>query len=73
MSAIVEGTTVEIGDYVGFKSDIEQSGRIYGFKKGPYGGGKILQLEADSDNGFNGEYIGGDQTTEQFAMDCWVD
>ena len=28
MKALVEGQEVSVGDYVGFKSDIEQSGKI---------------------------------------------
>ena len=31
--ATVEGVTVNIGDWVGFKSDIEQSGKIVAIKQ----------------------------------------
>jgi len=60
-----EYITVKVGDYVGFKCDIEQ-------------GGKIIKIEGNSltlqnENGFSGEYIGGDTITVEQASDCWVD
>lgn len=62
-TAIVEGKTVTIGSWVGFKSDIEQSGKIIKIK------GKELTLE--NLNGFSGDYIGGQTTTIELASDCW--
>lgn len=31
-TATVEGQTVTLGDFIGFKSDIEQSGRLVGIR-----------------------------------------
>jgi hypothetical protein len=64
--ARVDGETVKIGDWVSFKCDIEQSGRIYRIE------GDRLFLEAGP-NGFEGGYIGGQDTTVQRAEDCWLD
>ena len=69
-SAIVEGTRVKIGDYVGFKSDVEQSGKIKSIRAG-YTGQAELTLE--DENGFSGDYIGGQTITTVLAVDCWVD
>ncbi len=72
MSIRIEGTTVNVGDCVGFKCDIEQSGEIVKIKRSPYGK-NLLVLKSHDDSGFEGHYIGGDLTTEQLASDCWVD
>ena len=64
--AQVQGQTVKVGDWVSFKSDIEQSGRIYKIE------GDRLYLEAGP-NGFEGDYIGGQDTTVQRSVDCWLD
>jgi hypothetical protein len=64
-TAIVENVVVSVGDVVGFKSDIEQSGRIVAID------GRILTLE--NPNGFDGAYIGGDTRTTVDADRCWVD
>ena len=64
--AQVEGKTVRVGDYVSFKCDIEQSGKIYRIV------GDRLFLEAGP-NGFEGGYIGGQDTTVQRASDCWIE
>lgn len=63
-TAIVEGKIVKVGDWVGFKSDIEQSGKIIKIK------GKELTLE--NLNGFSGDYIGGQTITVELASDCWI-
>jgi len=64
--AQVNGQTVKVGDYVGFKSDIEQSGKIYKIE------GDRLFLRAGP-NGFDGDYLRGAETTVQRAVDCWLD
>jgi hypothetical protein len=69
MKALVEGQEVNVGDYVGFKSDIEQSGKIVEIKKSYIGVSLVLQ----NNNGFSGDYIGGDTITTQLARDCWID
>lgn len=63
--AMVEGQTVKVGDWVSFKCDIEQSGKIYKIE------GDRLFLK--NPNGFDGDYIGGEDTTVQRAQDCWLD
>lgn len=61
---------VSVGDWVGFKADIEQSGRVAGFRVDRYRG-VILTLE--NEGGFSGEYIGGQTRTEVDGRDCWTD
>ena len=68
-TALVEGQTVSLGDYVCFKSDIEQSGRIVAIKQ-TYAG---VSLTLENSNGFSGDYIGGQDITTELARDCWVD
>ena len=67
--ATVEGQTVKIGDWVGFKSDIEQSGKIVDIKQ-TYAG---TSLTLENTSGFSGDYIGGDTITTELARDCWID
>jgi hypothetical protein len=69
MNAIVEGQTVKVGDWVCFKSDIEQSGQIVEIKSSYMG--RVLVLE--NKNGFHGDYIGGDTITTEEASDCWLE
>ena len=64
--AKVDGETVKVGDYVSFKCDIEQGGKIYKIE------GDRLFLQAGP-NGFEGGYIGGQETTVQRASDCWIE
>lgn len=71
ITATVEGKQVKVGDYVGFKSDIEQYGKIIGIWPASTGRGKVLLVE--NKDGFSGDYIGGETTTEVHASDCWVD
>jgi len=66
--AYVDGQGVGIGDWVCFKSDIEQSGQIIKIKKGF---GDTLVLE--NLNGFQGDYIGGETITQVSARDCWLE
>lgn len=67
--ATVEGQTVKIGDWVGFKSDIEQSGKIVAIKQ-TYAG---TSLTLENTSGFSGDYIGGETITTELARDCWID
>jgi len=69
MSALVEGQVVKIGDWVGFKADIEQSGKIVAIKQ-TYAG---TSLTLENTSGFSGDYIGGDTITTELARDCWID
>jgi hypothetical protein len=69
-TATVDGQTVKVGDWVGFKSDIEQSGQIVEIKKTTCFG---VSLVLENKTGFHGDYIGGDTITTELASDCWVD
>ena len=69
MTAIVEDAIVGIGDWVGFKSDIEQSGRIVAIKKTYMG----TSLTLENTSGFSGDYIGGETITTELARDCWLE
>ena len=66
--ALVEGQEVKVGDYVGFKCDIEQSGRIEKITRDHYG----VTLHLVNEHGFEGGYIGGETTHQERAEDCWV-
>lgn len=68
--ANVDGQTVTIGDYVSFKSDVEQSGKISDIKR-DFMNRPVLVLTCEY--GFEGGYIGGETVTEELAVDCWVD
>jgi len=60
----VRNGTVKIGDYVEFKSDIEQCGKVIGVR------GSELKLE--NKNGFDGDYIRHETITHMRARDCWA-
>jgi hypothetical protein len=68
-TAQVDGQTVTIGDWVGFKSDIEQSGQIVEIKTSYMGASLVLENKS----GFQGGYIGGDTITTELARDCWLE
>jgi hypothetical protein len=68
-TAQVDGQTVTIGDWVGFKSDIEQSGQIVDIKSSYMG----ASLTLENKSGFQGGYIGGDTITTELARDCWLE
>ena len=69
MKAIVDGQEVTVGDWVGFKADIEQSGKIVAIKQ-TYAG---TSLTLENTSGFHGDYIGGETITTELARDCWID
>ena len=66
-TAKVDGQVVKVGDFVSFKSDIEQGGKIIEIK----GGGAVLVLS--NPNGFSGEYIRGETVHTVRASDCWIE
>jgi hypothetical protein len=68
-SSIVDGKRVNIGDWVSFKSDYEQSGKITKITNSM--GQDVLLLE--NENEFEGDYIGGDTETTVHSSDCWID
>jgi hypothetical protein len=67
--AQVDGQTVNIGDWVCFKSDVEQSGKIVAIKQ-TYAG---TSLTLENLSGFHGDYIGGQDITTELARDCWIE
>jgi hypothetical protein len=70
MAATVDGKTVKVGDWVHFKSDVEQAGKI---KKITVQNGRVmLHLHKDHE-GFSGGYIGGQNDTVEDARDCWLE
>ena len=60
---------VKVGDCVGFKSDIEQCGIVTKIHNGHYG--REFTLRAPTQEGFNGDYIGGQMKYAVRADDCW--
>ena len=64
---------MKVGDVVCFKSDIEQCGRIVQIKAAGYMGSRMFVLESTRPEGFDGDYIGGAQFTEELEADCWVE
>ena len=64
--ALVDGQRVRVGDWVCFKSDVEQSGQIQAILSGN-------ELVLTNPNGFQGDYIGGCLTTIERAQDCWIE
>jgi len=64
--------TAKIGDWVCFKSDHEQCGRVVGISRGPLGHVSLI-LESRNPEGFGGDYIGGQTRTTVFANDCWIE
>ena len=68
--AYVDGEGVSIGDWVSFKSDVEQCGQIVKVRRNSRGG---TDLVLENTNGFHGDYIGGTTQTVQSAVDCWLD
>jgi hypothetical protein len=71
MKAIVEGKEVKVGDWVGFKCDIEQYGQIIEIKDGGFLSPAVV-LVLQNENGFDGGYIGGQTITEETADRCWL-
>ena len=67
--AQVEGKTVKVGDWVGFKADVEQLGQIIEIKSSYMGQALVLENKS----GFHGDYIGGQTITTEQAGDCWLE
>ena len=62
--------TINIGDWVEFKADIEQCGKVIDIK----GSGKTAELKLSSDDtyGFDGDYLNGETETWIEAKRCWL-
>ena len=67
--AIVDGHEVKVGDWVSFKADIEQSGKIIKIN----GSGKTATLDLEDISGFEGGYIGGETLHTHEAERCWLE
>lgn len=62
---------VKVGDWISFKSDYEQSGRITKIERSRrLSGGYELHLH--NDNGFGGEYLRYATDTVVHCSDCWI-
>lgn len=64
-----EYVKVYVGDFVGFKSDYEQSGKVTKI----VGSGRRAKLYLHDDEGFGGDYLRYSTDTMVYADDCWVD
>ena len=62
--------TVRVGDIVGFKSDVEQSGVIFAIRRNDFS--RKIELVLTNPSGFEGEYIRGLTRTVVWADDCWI-
>ena len=74
MSVIIDGTEVNVGDTVSFKSDVEQCGTVDKILRssGRWGGYELV-LVTNRDGGFQGDYIGGSTRTVVSLSDCYID
>lgn len=64
-----DGTIVKVGDWVQFKWDEQNGGRITQIVINP--GGEVLFLE--NTHKFIGQAVGGKTTTRIAAHECWVE
>ena len=62
-----EQIEVKVGDWVGFKCDIEQYGIIKSIQRGRN------TVILTNENGFDGDYIGGDTETLVSLDEIWLD
>ncbi len=61
---------IKIGNWVTFKADIEQTGKVVAIKgSGRYA---MLTLSSDDTYGFNGDYLNGETVVEMEAKRCWL-
>jgi hypothetical protein len=65
------GEMIHIGDYVCFKSDFEQCGRITKIERAGYASRTKLTLV--NEDGFGGHYLRYATTTVVDADDCWIE
>jgi hypothetical protein len=61
----IKGKEVKVGDWVGFKADIEQSGKIVEIHRNG-------MLTLYNEDGFKGDYIGGEHYTDVEFIRCWL-
>jgi hypothetical protein len=60
-----DGEEIEVGDFVGFKSDTEQVGEVIALLPD----GKVKLYDGD---GFSGDYLRYAKTTIEEAGRCWL-
>ena len=65
-----ETVTTKIGDYISFKSDIEQSARVVEITSDRWTDNPVFIVEAPAD-GFSGHYIGREDFAEVNGADTW--
>lgn len=68
-ATLEDGTTATNGDWVGFKADVEQYGRIVGISRSLWGAETLTLVNED---GFYGDYFGGQTTITIDANECWA-
>jgi hypothetical protein len=56
---------IKVGDWVGFKSDIEQDGKVKQIQR------SRRAILVENENGFDGDYIGGDTEALVGFDDIW--
>jgi len=71
MAKDADGNVIKVGMVVGFKSDIEQEGKVVAIKRNF--GRDVVVLEALSERGFTGDYIGGSMRTTEDPDRVWVE
>jgi hypothetical protein len=69
MTVMINGEYLKLGDWISFKSDVEQCGKLVEIKRTYVG----VSLVLENLMGFSGDYIGGDTITTVLARDCWID
>lgn len=65
-----DGSIAQVGDSVSFKSDYEQTGTLVSVKRDMFNN-QVLVLQSSSEEGFGGDYIEGEEYTQELAKDCW--
>jgi len=73
-SSRYELVDVKVGDWVGFKSDHEQSGQIVEINHvRSWDGRQRATLTLENKNGFGGDYLRYATRTTEDSEDCWID
>lgn len=65
-----DGSIAQVGDAVSFKSDYEQTGTLVSVKKDMFNN-VVLTLQSSNEDGFGGDYIDGEEYTQELAKHCW--
>lgn len=65
-----DGSIAQVGDAVSFKSDYEQTGTLVSVKRDMFNN-LVLTLQSSDEEGFGGDYIEGEEYTQELAKHCW--